>query len=413
VRARGARACRDGDPWRLGSRGRERVKVVVTGLVASFPLGGVAWDYLAYVDGFRRLGCDVLYLEDTGQWLYDPARETFTDDATGNIRWLAEALRTLDLPAERFAVRVPDGTFHGAGREAVTRFCRSADLFLNVSGACWLRDEYRGAKCTAYLDSDPGYTQAKLLAQERGEATRDQAFSVGLIRHHDRFFTFAENMGQPDCSVPDSGLSWTPTRQPVVLERWPFSFDASAGRFTTVMSWKTDVSLPMIDGVRHGGKDVEFSRFLDLPRRTHVPIEVAISGAAPLDRLRAHGWHLVSARDKSATMEAYRAYLAQSRGEWSVSKNVYVALRSGWFSCRSAVYLALGKPVVVQDTGWSQYYPTGAGLFAFETADEALAGLETADGDYRRQCEAARAVAESAFAADKVLERLLADCGLT
>jgi hypothetical protein len=369
------------------------VRIVVTGLVASFPLGGVAWDYLAYVDGFRRLGCDVFYLEDTGQWLYDPARETFTDDANGNIRWLVDALRMVDMPAERFAVRVPDGTFHGAGREAVTSFCRSADLFLNISGSCWLRDEYRGAKCTAYLDSDPGYTQE--------------------IRHYDRFFTFAENIGQPDCAVPDGGLSWIPTRQPVVLERWPFSFDADASRFTTVMSWKTDVRLPMIDGVRHGGKNVEFSRFVELPRRTRIPMEVAISGAAPFDHLRALGWHLVSARDKSATMDAYRAYLAQSRGEWSVSKNVYVVLRSGWFSCRSAVYLALGKPVVVQDTGWSKYYPTGAGLFAFDTPDEAVAALEAANGDYRRQCEAARAVAESAFAADKVLERLLADCDLT
>ena len=144
------------------------MKIVVTGLIASFPLGGVAWDYLAYVDGFRRLGCDVFYLEDTGQWLYDPARETFTDDATGNVRWLVDALRLVDMPPDRFAVRVPDGTFHGASRDAVTSFCRSADLFLNVSGSCWLRDEYRGATCTAYLDSDPGYTQAKLLAQERG-----------------------------------------------------------------------------------------------------------------------------------------------------------------------------------------------------------------------------------------------------
>ena len=199
----------------------------------------------------------------------------------------------------------------------------------------------------------------------------------------------------------------------MVLERWPFSFTADARRFTTVMSWKTDVSLPLIDGVRHGGKDEEFMRFADLARRTRVPIEIAVSGAAPLERLRALGWHLTSAREKSATMDAYRAYLAESRGEWSVSKNVYVALRSGWFSCRSAVYLALGKPVVVQDTGWSRHYPTGAGLFAFDTPDEAVTALETATRDYRRQCDAARAVAERAFTADTVLERLLADCGLT
>ncbi len=388
------------------------MRIVVTGLVASFPLGGVAWDYLAYVDGFRRLGCEVLYLEDTGQWLYDPWRETFTGDGSANIRWLVDAFDVLDIPADRFAVRVPDGTFHGSSRQEVTRFCRSADLFLNISGSCWLRDEYRGARRTAYLDSDPGYTQAKLLAEARGIASPDESFSVALIRQHDRFFTFAENMGQPDCSIPDGGFRWIPTRQPIVLDRWPYRFDPQASRFSTVMSWKTDVSLPMIDGVRYGGKDVEFARFLDLPSRTRLAIEVAVAGAAPLDRLRASGWHVVSAREKSATMSSYRAYLQEARGEWSVGKNVYVALRSGWFSCRSAAYLALGKPVVVQDTGWSKHYPTGAGLFAFDTHEQAVAGLDAADADYRRHCEAARAIAESAFAADKVLGRLLEDCNI-
>ncbi len=275
-----------------------------------------------------------------------------------------------------------------------------------------MRDEYRGAKRTAYLDSDPGYTQSKLLAKERGYATRDDLFSVDLIHQHDRFLTFAENIGQPSCLVPSCGLRWIPTRQPVVLERWPYHFDPRAEKFTTVMSWKTDVSLPMIDGVRYGGKDVEFNRFLDLPQRTRVPIEVAIAGAAPLARLRDHGWHVVSAPERSATMESYRSYLREARGEWSVAKNVYVALRTGWFSCRSAVYLALGKPVVVQDSGWRQYYPTGHGLFSFETPEQAAAALEAIDGDYRRHCEAARAIAESELAAEKVLSRLLVDCGV-
>jgi hypothetical protein len=388
------------------------MRIVVTGLVASYPLGGVAWDYLAYVDGFRRLGCDVLYLEDTGQWLYDPGRETFVADPADNIRWLRDALRALDLPEDGFAVRGAGGTFHGAHADDVARFCRTADLFLNVSGACWLRDEYRGARRTAYLDSDPGYTQAKLLAVERGDATEDEAFSVGLIRRHDRFLTFAENVGQPDCALPDGGLAWPPTRQPIVLDRGPFRPDPTAARFTTVMSWKTDVTPPAIDGVRYAGKDVEFERFIDLPRRTRVPLEVAIAGAAPLDRLAACGWTVVSARERSATPAAYRAYLASSRGEWSVAKNAYVALRSGWFSCRSAAYLAMGKPVVVQDTGWRKHYPTGAGLFGFDTPDEAAAALEIASTDYVRQCEAARAVAERAFAAEHVLPRLLAACDL-
>ena len=178
------------------------------------------------------------------------------------------------------------------------------------------------------------------------------------------------------------------------------------------MSWKTDVTPAMIDGVRYGGKDLEFARFLELPRRARVPLEMAIAGAAPLDRLREHGWHVVSAPERSATMQSYRTYLAGSRGEWSVGKNIYVALRTGWFSCRSAMYLALGKPVVVQDTGWSSHYPTGEGLLTFETLEQAAAALDAVDGDYGRHCDAARAIAEREFAAEKVLSRLLTDCGL-
>jgi hypothetical protein len=386
--------------------------IVVTGLVATYPLGGVSWDYLAYVDGFRRLGHAVLYLEDTGAWFYHPSEQTFSDDAAPNLRYLAEALATLDAPDAPWAVRAPDGAYHGLDGAAVRRFCGSADLFLNVSGCCWLREEYRGARRTVYLDTDPGYTQAKLQAAANGSATEDQLFSVNLIRQHDTFVTFAENIGAAGCAVPACGLAWKTTRQPVLLERWPVAFDAAARRFTTVMSWKQETSPPLINGVRHGAKDVEFLRFLDLPRQTSVELEVAIGGAAPLAQLAAHGWHVVDAHARSMTMRDYQRYLQSSRGEWSVAKSIYVALHSGWFSTRSAVYLASGKPVVVQDTGWSAHYPTGAGLFAFTTMEDAVAALAAVDADYRRHCEAARAVAERELAAPAVLTRLLRDAGL-
>lgn len=388
------------------------MRIVVTGLVASYPMGGVAWDYLAYVDGFRRLGHAVFYLEDTGQWFYDPAAQTFTDDVAYNVRFLADGLRLVGAGDVAWSVRAPDGRHHGADAAAVRRACDAADLFLNVSGCCWLRDEYRGARCKAYLDSDPGYTQAKLLAAQNGTASEDELYSVAWIRAHDRFFTFAENIGAPDCRIPACGLEWAPTRQPIVVDRWPFTYTPGAPHFTTVMSWKTDVSRPQIDGTRYGGKDVEFRRFLDLPRRTGASLEIALSGAAPADELRDRGWRLADAGAASGTMEAYRRYLQASRGEWSAAKNVYVALRSGWFSCRSAAYLALGKPAVVQDTGWSARYPTGAGLFAFSTVDEAAAALDAVNADYRRHCEAARALAEREFRAETVLARLLRDAGL-
>ncbi len=389
------------------------MKIVVTGLIASYPLGGVGWDYLAYVSGFRRLGHEVFYLEDTGQWLYDPRIHSFTADVSFTVAHLQATLaRAGGDMRQRWALRAPDGSYHGATQQEVERTCARADLFLNVSGACWLRESYRGARRIAYLDSDPCYSQAKLLAVEQGIATEDQAYSVGLIRAHHCFFTFAENINDPSCAIPACGLRWIPTRQPIVLGDWPFTFNPGARCYTTVMSWKTDITLPNLAGITYGGKDVEFLKLIALPGRVGVPLEVALSGDAPRDSLQRHGWHLVDGYEKSSSLDAYRAYLANSRAEWSIAKNAYVASRSGWFSTRSAAYLALGKPVAVQDTGFRRYYPMRAGLFAFSTMEEAVAAIDAIESDYESHCEAARALAEREFGAEKVLTRLLHDAGL-
>jgi hypothetical protein len=389
------------------------MRIVVTGLIATYPLGGVAWDYVAYVAGFARLGYEVFYLEDTGNWFYDPRAQTFTDDVGWNVRYLTDAFAYAGVElGGRWSVRSPDGEYHGATQRETERFCQRADLFLNVSGACWLRDGYRGARCSAYLDSDPGYSQAKLDAVARGTADEDVAYSVNLIRAHDRFLTFAENINDPSCRIPHCGLTWIPTRQPIVLDHWPVTYTPNAPAYTTVMSWKTDVTLPSIDGVTYGGKDVELARFFELPRHTPAVLELALAGSAPRDPLRRCGWRIADPQENSATMAAYRNYLIQSHGEWSVAKQAYVALRSGWFSTRSAAYLACGKPAVLQDTGFSRYYPTGAGLFAFTTLEESVAALAAVESDYERHCAAAHELAKRELAAERVLPRLLADCGL-
>jgi len=389
------------------------MRVVVTGLIATYPLGGVGWDYLAYVSGFRELGHDVFYLEDTGQWLYDPRAGSFTDDATFHTAYLADTLaRAGTEMRERWALRGPDGTYHGRSLREVEQICSGADLFLNVSGSCWLRDEYRGAKRLAYLDSDPCYSQAKLAAVLNGTATDDQIFSVNLIRAHDCFFTFAENIGAASCRVPECGLKWHATRQPMVCDDWNVRFDPRARSYTTVMSWKLDTTLPTIDGVQYGGKDVEFLKFIDLPSRTRVNLEMAISGKAPRELLEEKGWRVVDAYERSSSLDIYRGYLSASRAEWSVAKNAYVASQSGWFSTRSAAYLALGKPVIVQDTGFRPYYEVGEGILTFADVEEAVQAIAAVERDYRRHCEAARAAAEREFGVDRVLGKLLRDAGL-
>jgi len=388
------------------------VRVVVTGLAATYPVGGVAWDYLQYVQGFAALGCDVLYLEDTGQWFYDPAAATFTPDPETGSAYVARALDQLMPGArQRWAVRAPDGRFLGMDEPAVHDACAKADLFLNVSGSCWLRDAYRAARVAAYVDTDPCYSQAKLAATDAGLADEAVRESATLIRRHDVFFTLGEHVGQPDCLIPTAGLTWLPTRQPVVLANWPVT-PGPPGRFTTVLSWSINPTPPVVGGQSYGGKDVEFERFLDLPRRTPERLEAAISGAAPRERLAAAGWEIVDARLVSTTLDDYRRYLQGSRGELSVAKNAYVATRSGWFSTRSAMYLASGRPAVLQDTGFSAHLPLGPGLRAFTTREEAVGALAAVREDYAGACAHAREVAERCFRAEDVCARLLADAGV-
>ena len=385
------------------------MRVVVTGMVATYPVGGVAWDYLQYVEGFRRLGCDVFYLEDTGQWFYDPPRGTFVTDGTGGARYLAETLAAVAPElGNAWSVRGPDDAIYGQDEVAVRRACDGADLFLNVSGASRLKPGYRGARVHAYVDTDPCYSQARAAAVDAGTVDPQMREAVDLMREHDVFFSLGEHVGHADCTVPTVGLDWQPTRQPIVLERWPVRPEP-AGPFTTVMSWKIDPAPPIVDGHVYGGKDVEFERFLDLPSRTAECLEVAISGDAPRARIAAAGWHVVDATCVSRTMADYRDYVVGSRGEVSIAKNAYVATRSGWFSTRSAAYLAAGRPVVLQDTGFSAHLPLGPGLHAFTTPDDVVAALETIRRDYARASGHAQEVAASCFRAEDVCRRLLAD----
>ena len=390
------------------------MQIVVTGLIATYPLGGVSWDYLQYIQGLHLLGHDVFYLEDTGNWVYNPELGTFTEDCSFNLQYLDAVLTFAVGPAtgRRWSFRSPIGEYFGLSEREIETVCNQADLFINVSGSCWLRDRYQGCARKLYIDTDPLYTQHQLEAMRRGTATTDQAYSVNLIRNHDLFFTFAENISDPSCCIPSCGLTWHTTRQPIVLENWPFTFTPAAPALTTVMSWKNDVTLPSIGGETYGGKGVEFLKFMHLPSRVSVTMEIALSGAAPFDQLRQNGWQVVNGYEKSSTMEVYQNYLSSSRGEWSIAKNAYVASRSGWFSTRSAAYLALGKPVVVQDTGFRPYYPVGEGLFDFTDLDEAVSAIESIESNYRRHCEAARSIAESHFAAGSVLTRLLQQVAL-
>lgn len=389
----------------------ERLRIVVTGLAATYPFGGVFWDYLQYALGFARLGHEVLYLEDTGRWCYDPVAGTFVESGERNAAALAEALKACDPAlAERWFYRDGAGQTYGLRWAEVIEFCRTADLFVHVSASCWMREEYFAARRVVFIDSDPLYTQAAITPYIAGTADGPTRERVDVLRRHHVFFTFAENIGASDCLVPTDIFRWRPTRQPIVLDQFePASVPVAARRrvLTTVASWEPTEAGPVLDGVRYGAKGREFERFMSLAARSPLPLELALSGRPPQDRLRHHGWRLLDAYAVSRDPWVYRRYLASSLGEWSVAKHAYVASRSGWFSCRSACYLALGVPVVVQDTAFACAIPSGRGVLAFSTLDEAVAGIEAIVADPQGHADAAREIAREYFDAERVLGRLI------
>ena len=389
----------------------ERLRIAVTGLAGTYPFGGVFWDYLQYPLGLLRLGHDVLYIEDTGKWCYDPTAGTFVESGANNAAFLAREIAALD-PAlsDRWFYRDASGQTFGRSWEQVVEFCRAADLFIHVSASCWMRDEYFAAARVAFIDSDPMYTQASVpdyLAGTIDDAARER---VEMLREHGVFFTFGENIGASDCRIPTELFHWIPTRQPMVLdcfESVSVPIALRRGVLTTVASWEPTEKGPVVNGVTYRGKSTEFERFIDLPKQSVLPIELAMSGRAPSDRLRAHGWQMTDGYAVSSDPWVYRDYLAQSFGEWSVAKNAYVASRSGWFSCRTSCYLALGVPAIVQDTGFGCAIPIGEGVLAFNTMAEAVAAIDRLATDPERHAKAARAIAKEYFDASKVLSRLI------
>jgi hypothetical protein len=385
------------------------MKAVVTGMIASYPVGGVLWDYGQYALGLEQLGFDVYYLEDTGWKTYDPRKGEYGEDCSYSVEFLPKALGTLSPRlARQWRFRNMDGSTHGMDEESFAEVIEGADLFLNVSGGTLLRKEYMRCRRKVLIDSDPGWNHFRNYP--RWDANPNWYGSHGY-RAHDFFFTYAERMGRDDCVLPNLGLEWQPTRPPVVLDCW--KSEPPGKKWTTVMTWKNFQETIEYNGLTYGTKEMEFDKVRALPIIVEPRLELAVGGAqAPRDDWRALGWSVIESEAISRTAGEYRRYIQRSRGEFSVAKNVYVATRCGWFSCRSVCYLAAGLPVVVQDTGFSEFIPTGAGLFAFNTLDEAVAAVEEAENNYSHHQQAARELAKTHFASEVVLGELLGRIGL-
>ncbi len=370
------------------------------GYIVRGPLGGLAWHHLQYVMGLARVGHDVYFAEDSGDspWCcYDPTRHVTDADPTYGLEFARTTFERVGLAGRWAYYDAHTGRWLGPCADRILEVCASADLLLNLSEVNPLRSWFSRIPARGLVDTDPVFTQIQHLTDERAR---------NLALGHTSFFSFAENIGSERCTIPDDGLPWQATRQPIVLDAWPVTRGRADGKFTTVMQWDSYAAREY-DGVRYGMKSDSFGPYLDLPRKAGRIFELAVGGSTAHDLLVGRGWVVRNPLDATRDPWVYQRYIAESKAEFSVAKHGYVVTRSGWFSERSAAYLASGRPALLQETGFSDWLPTGAGVLAFSSAEEALAGIAAIDGRYESHCEAARALAEQYFDARQVLPRLI------
>jgi hypothetical protein len=384
----------------------EARRIVVLGGMAQLPYAGVAWQALHYLEGLRRLGHDVVYIEDTQAWPYDPDLEAIADDATGAIRRIERILRGAGF-GDRWAYRdiARDGAVSGMSRERFATVFAEADVLINLSGMTVLHDEHLAVPVRIYLETDPVTLQLEIARGD--EAAR------ATIDTHTVHFSFGERLGRPGCTLPVGSVRYVPTRQPVVLDWWAPSA-APSSHWTTIANWEQTHRDVEWAGERYTwSKSHEFAKLLDVPARAGVEFEAALAldDEATIAMLEGHGWRVREARSLSNDLELYRDFIRSSFGEFTAAKDQNVRMCTGWFSDRTATYLAAGRPAVVQDTGFDVALPVGEGLLAFRSADEAVAALEEVAADPERHSRAARAIAEEHFAAERVLARVLEDAG--
>lgn len=382
--------------------------VVVSSVIANKPFnGGNAWAVLGWALGLERLGFRVYFVEQIGrESCVDATGAATTFERSVNLAYFKRVTEEFGLAGSAALVYEDGEQVYGLTRTELLGVAETAGLLVNITGHLTLEPLMRRFGRKAYVDLDPGYTQFWHASGNSGPR----------LEGHDFYFTVGENIGTTACSIPFDGIMWRPTRQPVPLDHWPVSRDGAPGRFTTVATWRGPYGTVWYGGKTFGSKVHEFRKVIEIPARASQMFEIALDIHPDEERdlrlLRHHGWRLVDPRATVPDPDAFRRYIQGSGAEFSVAQEVYTQTHSGWFSDRTARYLASGKPALVQDTGFGHNYPVGEGLVAFGTLEEAIEGAARIESDYDEHSRAARALAEEYFDSDKVLGRFVEEAGV-
>jgi len=386
----------------------KQLRLIVVGTATANPYAGMAWMHMQIVVALRRLGHEVYYMEAGSSWPYDPIRETAVADSEYALPYLKRLAGYFDLEGHwAYRRSYSDKEWFGLSRMRAEDLLLHCDAVINVSGATRLKHEGLKVGPLVYLGTDPVET-------EIGCYNNDKRFDW-VLDEHDLFATYGENIGTTHSPIPPLPRLRARTRQPILLDFWKTG-TRPTDEFTTVCNWKSPGEIEFKGEKYYWSKDREFMKFIDLPKHIDQPIELAMGlrnlSTETVEMLTRYGWRLTDAHYISLDPWPYHDYICDSLGEFSVAKDQNVRLRSGWFSERSAGYLAAGRPVITQNTGFGTVLPTGYGLFAFDTMDEIVAAFDAIRSDYPRHSIAARAIAEEYFRAETVLAKLLLDLGL-
>ncbi len=383
---------------------KKRLTVLFAGMIAAHPhQGGATWAVLQYLLGLRDLGHEIIFVEPIEEKALLSQHASLENSE--NARYFLETIRQFGL--EEHAALLLNQTQRTVGLPYADLLekTRCADLFLNVSGMLQDTALFEKIPRRVYLDLDPAFVQLWEIA-----CNIDMRFS-----NHTDFVTIGLGIGQPGCSVPTDGRAWHTTLQPVVLEYWPVGQSLSRHALTTVANWRGYGSIEY-EGHRYGQKVHSWREFFKLPRMTTEKFALALAihpdEKNDVQALRENNWELLDPMESAGTPARYRRFIQGSKAEFGIAKSGYVVSQCGWFSDRSACYLASGRPVLAQETGFSRYLPVGEGLFPFTTIDDVLGAIEELNRDYPRHCRAARALAERFFDSRRVLSQLLSTLGV-
>jgi hypothetical protein len=380
-----------------------RKKIVFLGMMTRIPVAGAVWGAMHYLIGLRRLGYDVYYVEAHARTPSMLMENDDDDSSALAAEYIDRVMRRFDL-GDRWAFHAlhDDGRCYGMSDTQLKELYRSAALLINYHGGTVPLPEHSATGRLIYLETDPVELQIGLYNNDRE--------AIEFLEPHVAFFTWGLNYGNTDCKVPlPERFHFRPSPPAVVPDLWEGHGNGVAELFTTIGNWKQGGEVKYQGETYTWSKHHEFLKFLDLPRRTGQCFELALGSYEEADQrlLEASGWGVRASMDFSTDLDEYREYICRSRGEFTVAKDQNIRLRSGWFSERSAQYLAAGRPVITQETGFSNVLPTGEGLFGFSTMEEILAAVEAINGDYERHSRAAREMARDYFGADVVLKQML------